>query len=70
MTRIAAHRIPGAAALAGAVLLGCLALSARASAEVGVPAGTVQQTAANALFLQYAPAPPTPGIICLVDSGV
>jgi len=30
----------------------------------------VQQAAANALFLQYAPAPPTPGIICLVDSGV
>jgi hypothetical protein len=70
MTRIAAHRIPGAAALAGAALLGCLALSARASAEVGVPAGTVQQAAANALFLQYAPAPPTPGVICLVDSGV
>jgi hypothetical protein len=47
-----------------------LALSARASAEVGVPAGTVQQAAANALFLLYAPAPATPGIICLVDSGV
>ena len=47
-----------------------VALSGQASAEVGVPAGTVQQAAANALFLQYAPAPPTPGIICLVDSGV
>jgi len=35
-----------------------------------VPAGTVQQAAADALFLQYAPAPTTPGIICLVDSGV
>jgi hypothetical protein len=41
-----------------------------ASGEVGVPAGTVQQAAADALFLQYAPAPTTPGIICLVDSGV
>src|SRR6185312_14839398 len=34
------------------------------------PSGTVQQAAANALFLQYAPAPPAPGIVCLVDSGV
>ena len=35
-----------------------------------MPAGTVQQAAADALFLQYAPAPSTPGIVCLVDSGV
>jgi hypothetical protein len=47
-----------------------VALCARASAEVGAPAGTVQQAAADALFLQYAPAPPVPGVICLVDSGV
>ena len=47
-----------------------VALCGRASAEVGVPAGTVQQAAADALFLQYAPAPPVPGVICLVDSGV
>ncbi|MGA2163141.1 MAG: S8 family serine peptidase [Solirubrobacteraceae bacterium] len=53
-----------------AALLVCAAISVPASAEVGVPAGTVQQAAADALFLQYAPAPPTPGIICLVDSGV
>jgi hypothetical protein len=58
------------AAVAGAALLGSVACSARASAEVGAPAGTVQQAAANALFLQYAPAPPVPGVICLVDSGV
>jgi hypothetical protein len=51
-------------------LLACTACSAQASAEVGVPAGTVQQAAADALFLQYAPAPPLPGIVCLVDSGV
>src|ERR1022692_1817314 len=56
--------------IVGAVLLCCTALCARASAEVGVPAGTVQQSAADALFLQYAPAPSTPGIVCLVDSGV
>jgi hypothetical protein len=35
-----------------------------------VPAGTVQQAAADALFEEYAPAPPNPGIVCLVDSGV
>jgi hypothetical protein len=58
------------AALFGAALLGMMAYSARASAEVGVPAGTVQQAAADALFLQYAPAPTVPGVICLVDSGV
>jgi hypothetical protein len=58
------------AALLGAALLGLMACSARASAEVGVPAGTVQQAAADALFLQYAPAPPVSGVICLVDSGV
>ena len=71
MTRVAARRILGTAALAGAVLLtACVTLSAQASGEVGVPAGTVQQAAADALFLQYAPAPPTPGVVCLVDSGV
>jgi hypothetical protein len=48
----------------------CIASCASASAEVGVPAGTVQQSAADALFLQYAPAPAMPGIVCLVDSGV
>jgi hypothetical protein len=47
-----------------------MALSGRASAEVGAPAGTVEATAANMLFDEYAPPPPTPGIICLVDSGV
>lgn len=55
---------------AAAVLPCCTALCVPAYGEVGVPAGTVQQVAADALFLQYAPAPPTPGIICLVDSGV
>src|ERR1039458_5426709 len=57
-------------ALAGAALLACTVCSAQASAEVGVPAGTVQQAAADALFLQYAPPSPAPGIVCLADSGV
>src|ERR1019366_933604 len=70
MTRAAVHRIPGVAAIAGVVVLSCMALSGRASAEVGAPAGTVEATAANMLFDEYAPPPPTPGIICLVDSGV
>ena len=35
-----------------------------------MPAGTVQQAGADALFDQYAPPPPTPGVVCLVDSGV
>jgi hypothetical protein len=70
MTRIAARRFRGFVAVVGAGLLACMALSGQASAEVGVPAGTVQQAAADALFLQDSPAPPQPGIICLVDSGV
>jgi hypothetical protein len=59
-----------AGGIVAAAGLCCTALCVPAYAEVGVPAGTVQQAAANALFLQYAPAPPAPGIICLVDSGV
>ena len=45
-------------------------ICASASGEVGVPAGTVQQAAADALFEEYAPAPPNPSVVCLVDSGV
>jgi hypothetical protein len=67
MPAIAERRILG---VLGAVLLACLAFSGQASGEVGVPAGTTQQAAADALFLDYTPAPPAPGIICLVDSGV
>jgi len=59
-----------AGALIAGVLFNCTTFCLPASAQVGVPAGTVQQAAANALFLQYAPAPSTPGVICLVDSGV
>jgi len=43
---------------------------AEASGEVGMPAGSSQAAADDALFLQYAPAPPTPGVVCLLDSGV
>jgi hypothetical protein len=52
------------------VVLCCTMFCASADGEVGVPAGTVQQAAADALFEEYAPAPQTPGIVCLVDSGV
>ncbi|HEY5198200.1 MAG TPA: S8 family serine peptidase [Solirubrobacteraceae bacterium] len=41
-----------------------------AGAEVGAPGATVQAIAADAQFLEYAPPPATPGIVCLVDSGV
>jgi hypothetical protein len=67
MSGIAKRRIVG---VLGAVLLVCTAFSAQAFGEVGVPAGTTEQAAADALFLDYTPAPATPGIICLVDSGV
>jgi hypothetical protein len=55
--------------LSCAVVL-CGPLCATASGEVGVPAGTVEQAGAGALFEEYAPPPPTPGVLCLVDSGV
>jgi hypothetical protein len=56
--------------LACVVVICVSGLRASAYGEVGVPAGTVQQVAADALFEEYAPAPPNPGIVCLVDSGV
>jgi hypothetical protein len=52
------------------VALGGAAFCVSAYGEVGVPAGTVEEVGADALFEEYAPAPPTAGIICLVDSGV
>jgi hypothetical protein len=41
-----------------------------AAAEVGAPAGTVQQDGADAQFLDYTPPPAAPSVVCLVDSGV
>ena len=68
MTRAATYTSrPLVLALTGVTTL---ALPAGALAEVGAPQGTVQQAAADALFLQYAPPPATPGVVCLVDSGV
>ncbi|HWH12964.1 MAG TPA: hypothetical protein VG165_17720, partial [Solirubrobacteraceae bacterium] len=43
---------------------------AAAQAEVGAPGATVQAIAADAQFLEYAPAPAAPGVVCLIDSGV
>ncbi|HEX3874201.1 MAG TPA: S8 family serine peptidase, partial [Solirubrobacteraceae bacterium] len=44
--------------------------AAPAGAEVGAPGATVQAIAADAQFLEYAPPPAAPGVVCLVDSGV
>jgi hypothetical protein len=44
---------------------------AMAGAEVGAgPYPTSQAVAADAQFLEYAPPPAQPGVVCLVDSGV
>jgi hypothetical protein len=50
--------------------LSCAVPVAPAAGELGVPGGSVEATADDALFLQDTPAPPTPGIVCLLDSGV
>jgi hypothetical protein len=47
----------------------CVAAST-AAAEVGAPTATVQAIAADAQFLEYAPPPAAPGVVCLIDSGV
>lgn len=71
LSLIPVHRCSARRIVPGVVVLMFGVVScASASAEVGVPAGTVQQSAADALFLQYAPAPAVPGVVCLVDSGV
>ncbi len=51
--------------------IGATAWAAEAGAEVGAgPYPTSQAVAADAQFLEYAPPPPEPGVVCLVDSGV
>jgi hypothetical protein len=52
-------------------VIACLCISGSpAAAEVGAPGATVQALAADAQFLEYAPPPPAPGVVCLIDSGV
>jgi Subtilase family len=58
------------AAIAGGGLAGLGGGVSTASAEVGAPAATVQAIAADAQFLEYAPPPAAPGVVCLIDSGV
>jgi hypothetical protein len=70
MTPIANRKFVEAAVLGLTSLSVCLALAGPAAGEVGAPAGTVEAAAANMLFDEYAPPPTTPGIVCLVDSGV
>jgi hypothetical protein len=52
------------------VAAGVCAAASTATAEVGAPAATVQAIAADAQFLEYAPPPAAPGVVCLIDSGV
>jgi subtilase family protein len=56
--------------VAGGVTVGLLGAAAPVAAEVGAPAATVQAIAADAQFLEYAPPPASPGVVCLIDSGV
>jgi hypothetical protein len=67
------HARPWSAAvaiIAIATFATCAAGATPVAAEVGAPAGTVQQDGADAQFLDYDPAPAAPGVVCLVDSGV
>ncbi len=54
------------ALLAGVIMLGTI----NNANAVAPPAATSQAKAANAAFLAYAPPPPSPGAMCLVDTGV
>jgi hypothetical protein len=66
MSRLRARAL----AVAGGVTIGLLGAAAPVAAEVGAPAATVQAIAADAQFLEYAPPPAAPGVVCLIDSGV
>jgi Subtilase family len=56
--------------VAAGVAAGVCGAAAPAWGEVGAPGATVQAIAADAQFLEYAPPPAAPGVVCLVDSGV
>lgn len=62
-------RFRGLVVAVGAAAGFCVAAST-AAAEVGAPTATVQAIAADAQFLEYAPPPAAPGVVCLIDSGV
>jgi len=57
-------------AFVASVIAGLCVGGSPASAEVGAPVATVQAVAADAQFLEYAPPPAAPGVVCLIDSGV
>ncbi len=66
-----ARRWPAAVTIIGiATFAAGATFAVPAAAEVGAPAGTVQQDGADAQFLDYTPPPAAPGVVCLVDSGV
>jgi len=56
--------------VAALMILALGVLTATASAEVGASSPTVGAAGADAAWLAYAPAPATPGVVCMVDSGV
>lgn len=62
-----ALRVAGVVAVTGAVAISC---AQTAGAEVGSPMPTVQASASDAAWLPYAPAPASPSVVCMVDSGV
>jgi Subtilase family len=53
-----------------ALLTICCGIIPDAAAEVGTPTPTVQASATNAAWLAYAPPPASPGVVCMIDSGV
>ncbi len=61
------RRAVGALALIAAAAATC---AQAAGAEVGSAVPTVQATASDAAWLPYAPAPASPAVVCMVDSGV
>ena len=59
--------LPRGLLLVVVLFVACLCSASRASAEVQP---TLQARVANAEFLAYAPPPPKPAAVCLIDSGV
>jgi hypothetical protein len=53
-----------------AALAACALLPTCAAAELGGSPPTDEAQAADAAWLPYAPPPPQPGVVCMIDSGV
>jgi Subtilase family len=59
-----------AATAALVALATCALLPTSAAAELGGSPPTDEAQAADAAWLPYAPPPPQPGVVCMIDSGV